>query len=131
MNATEDRDAHRNRIIVLGGYLNRSLPATFGETAILEIHRYRADIALLSPVGVDARSGATSFDPGEAEVARAMVTNAQHVIILADYSKIGLASRVSYCPSTRFDRLITNGKAADRPAMAELRQKSVPISLAG
>lgn len=130
MNAAEDREAHRNEIVVLGGYLNRSLPATFGEMTILEIHRYRADIALLSPVAVDARHGATSFDHGEAAVARAMVANAKRVVILADYSKIGLASRVSYCPSARFDQLITNGKAADRPAMADLRGALVPISLA-
>lgn len=130
MNAGLDRAQRCNRVIVLGGYLGDRLPATFGDVTITEIHRYRADIALLSPVGVDARHGATSFDHGEAEVARAMATNARRVVILADYSKIGLKSRVSYCPSERIDRLITNSKAADRPALVELRCKVAEVSLA-
>src|SRR5699024_3081698 len=100
-----------NRTIVLGGYLHLSLPATFGERTILEIHRYHVDVALLSPVGVTADSGATTFDLDEAEVARAMVANAAQVTILADYSKVGLTSRVSYCPSERMDQLITNSRA--------------------
>ena len=111
-----------NRVIVLGGNLGEGLPATFGDTTISEIHRYRADVALLSPVGVDVRYGATSFDQREAEVARAMATNASRVVILADYSKIGLASRVSYCPVDRIDRLVTNRKAASRVGFAPLQR---------
>lgn len=118
-----------NRVIVLGGNLGEDLPATFGETTISEIHRYRADVALLSPVGVDARYGATSFDQREAEVGRAMAANAQRVVILADYSKIGLASRVSYCPIDRIDRLITNHRAASRPAFAELKRRIADVAV--
>lgn len=130
MHAAEGDEARRNRIIVLGGKLSRNLPATVGGTTILEISRYRADIALLSPVGVDAEHGATSFDHREADVARAMVANAKHVVILADHSKVGLVSRVGYCPSGTFGRLITNREAIDSPALVELRHASIPISIA-
>lgn len=119
-----------NRVIVLGGCVGEGLPATFGDATVTEIHRHSADVALLSPVGVDARYGATSFDHAEAEVARAMVANAKRAVILADYSKIGLTSRVSYCAADRIDRLITNGKAQERPGFTELRRQVATIVLA-
>lgn len=122
--------ARANRVVVLGGEPGADLPATFGEITVAEIQRYRADLALLSPVGIDAVHGATSFDQGEAEVARAMVAGARRVVILADHGKIGIASRVSYCPVSRIDRLVTDAKAAASPAFGELRACVVDIVLA-
>ncbi|VVD73176.1 DeoR family transcriptional regulator [Pandoraea pneumonica] len=119
-----------NQVYLLGGALGASLPATFGDTTIAELHRYRADIALLSPVGVDANYGASSFDRQEAEVARAMVNNAAQTFILADYSKVGLCSRVSYCPSAKIDQLITNRQAADEPALQALQARVANVTLA-
>ncbi|WP_353189149.1 DeoR/GlpR family DNA-binding transcription regulator [Pandoraea pnomenusa] len=123
-------DGRGNQVYVLGGALGARLPATFGDTTIAELHRYRADVALLSPVGVDANYGATSYDHQEAEVARAMVTNATQTFILADYSKIGLCSRISYCATARIDRLITNQKAEDSEAFAALQSRVSQITLA-
>lgn len=129
INGGGEQAERTNEVIVLGGSLGDRLPATFGESTVAEIYRYRADLALLSPVGVDPRYGATSFDPREAEVARAMVTNAAHTVILADYSKIGLRSRVSYCPVERIDRLITNTKASQEPALDELKARVARLTL--
>ncbi len=104
-----------NQVIMLGGAVSGPVSATSGEITIAEIHRYHADFALLSPVGVDAQCGATNFDLREAEIARAMTANAKSLIILADYSKIGLCSRVSYCAADQIDHLITNSNAEKLP----------------
>jgi len=98
-------------VLLLGGHMMDGGIATCGASTIAEIHRYHADMAILSPVGFDLKYGATSFDTREADVARAMVDNAQSVVILADYAKIGSVSRVGYCPVERVDVLITDGKA--------------------
>jgi len=110
-----------NRVIVLGGELGSTLPATFGSTTVAEIQRWQADVALLSPVGIDHRYGATSFDIEEANVARAMAVAAKRVLILADHSKIGQTSRVAYCAPERIDTLITDARAADEAALGALR----------
>jgi DeoR family transcriptional regulator, fructose operon transcriptional repressor len=113
---------HRaNRVVVLGGTLGEAMPATFGATTVAEVLRHRADIALLSPVGMDHLRGATSFDHDEAEVARAMATNAKRVFILADHSKIGQTSRVAYCGVDHVDTLITDQRAADNHELTALR----------
>ena len=110
-----------NELIMLGGSVGGPVCATAGDITIAEIHRYRADVALVSPGGVDAECGATSYDLRQPEVARAMPANAKQRILLADFSKIGLCSRVSYCEVNRIDHLITNTNAQKQPAFAALK----------
>ncbi|KAA0997632.1 DeoR/GlpR transcriptional regulator [Paraburkholderia panacisoli] len=127
--AVEQADA-ANEVILLGGSISDRAMATTGATTVLDIQRYRADLALLSPVGIDHRHGATNYDHAETEVARAMVANADRVAILADYSKIGQRSRISYCPVERIDVLVTNKKAAEATGFAALKKKLEEIVLA-
>jgi DeoR/GlpR family transcriptional regulator of sugar metabolism len=110
-----------NQLIMLGGSVDGPVCATAGDITIAEIHRYRADLALLSPVGVDAECGATNYDLREAEVARAMAASAKQLVLLADFSKIGLCSRVSYCGADRIDHLVTNASAQKSPAYPALK----------
>ncbi|MBR0773829.1 DeoR/GlpR transcriptional regulator [Bradyrhizobium diazoefficiens] len=101
----------RSTALLLGGRVEEGLPATFGDGTVAEIHRYHVDVALLSPVALHSRHGATNFDHREAEVARAMSTNASRVVILADHSKIGQCSRVNWCPIERIDTLVTDRRS--------------------
>jgi DeoR/GlpR family transcriptional regulator of sugar metabolism len=110
--AGHDSTRNVNEIIVLGGRPGSGIAATYGAITVAEIGRYRADIALLSPVGLSARYGATSFDLAEAEVARAMVEHSQQVVILADHSKIGQTSRVGYCAIERIDILVVDAASS-------------------
>jgi DeoR/GlpR family transcriptional regulator of sugar metabolism len=119
-----------NEVILLGGSISDRAMATGGSTTILDIHRFRADVALLSPVGIDHKHGATNYDHAETEVARAMVANADRVVILADYSKVGQRSRISYCPVDQIDVLITNKKAAEAADFAALKRKLGQVILA-
>jgi DeoR family fructose operon transcriptional repressor len=128
--APEQRESWANEVILLGGSISDRALSTTGDTTILDIQRYRADIALLSPVGVDPRHGATNYDRAETEVARAMIGNADSVVILADYSKIGQHSRIAYCAPEKIDLLITNRKAADVAAFAQLKRKVGKVILA-
>ena len=119
-----------NDVALLGGRILDGLSATCGAATVAEIHRFHADLALLSPVGFDVRYGATSFDPREADIARAMADNARSVAILADHSKIGTSSRISYCQADRVDLLVTDAQAAGNPNLAALRDKVGEILLA-
>lgn len=119
-----------NEIILLGGSISDRAFATVGGTTVAEILRYHADVALLSPVAIDHKHGATNFDHAETEVARAMVAQSERVIILADFSKIGQCSRIAFCPINRVDTLITNKKGAEGPALLSLRRKLPQVILA-
>ena len=117
-------------VIILGGSLGDRSPATVGATTVAEIGRYRADLALLSPVGLDAHHGASNYDHRESEVARAMAEHAERVVILADYSKLGVQSRISFCPPERIDVLVTNQRASEEVAFEALKARIKEIILA-
>ncbi|WP_374334392.1 DeoR/GlpR family DNA-binding transcription regulator [Leeia sp.] len=112
----------RHEVILLGGQPNPRAPATIGAQTVAEIARYRADLALLSPVGIEVEFGASSYDAQEAAVARAMAEHAQQRILLADYSKIGLRSRISWCRSADIHCLITNQRAELETSFSQLQQ---------
>lgn len=108
-------ESRGNRAVLVGGDFNSEPPATFGGIAVNELSRYQADLAMLSPFGLDLYKGATSFDPREAEIARAMVANARNTAVLADHSKIGGISRVSYCGLGDIAHLVVDAKATRAP----------------
>lgn len=100
-----------NEVRLLGGRFDARIGRTHGSATIAEIARYQAHLAILSPVGIEAGVGASSFELEEAEIARAMCANARSVVIAADHSKIGVRSRIAWCASERIDVLVTDTRA--------------------
>ena len=113
------------KVIMLAGDLKVDPMETFGAATVNDIHRYRADLAILTPWGLDAASGAMNHFLHGAEIARAMVEAAQKTIILADHSKIGVISRAVFCPVSKMGNLIVDAKARLKPGFDALA-KAVP-----
>ncbi|PWC10572.1 DeoR/GlpR transcriptional regulator [Brenneria roseae subsp. americana] len=120
----------RHEVILLGGHMGPSVQATSGDLTIRELQRYRADVALLSPVGIASASGASSFAYHEAAIASTMVQYAKTRIILADNSKIGVTSRVIYATLAEIDIIITDAASAAKPDLAPLQAQCQQIILA-
>lgn len=89
LTATENDSQLQHEVILLGGSMSAGTQQTHGGITVNEIHRYQADVALLSPVGVDAVTGASSFSLAEAAIAGAMARQAKQLFLLADHSKLG------------------------------------------
>lgn len=122
LSAAEEHETLINQVLLLGGMMMAGAQQTRGEMTVGEIYRYRADVALLSPVGIDARNGASSFHPHEAAIAHAMVQQASRTLLLADHSKLGVISRTQYAPVGDIDLLICDGGAAKPGALNALQQ---------
>ncbi|MDM0044983.1 DeoR/GlpR family DNA-binding transcription regulator [Variovorax dokdonensis] len=127
--ANASRDAG-NEVVLLGGHIHSDGAAVFGDITIGEIGRYRADMAMLSPVALDAQHGATSFERHECEVARAMCAAAQKTVLLADHSKLGLRSRVRYARIADIDVVVTDKGAQALSALADLRAARCEVLIA-
>ncbi|MFH8136124.1 DeoR/GlpR family DNA-binding transcription regulator [Pantoea osteomyelitidis] len=130
LSAAEEAETLNNEIILLGGAMMAGAQQTRGEMTVGEIYRFHADVALLSPVGIEAKNGASSFHPHEAAIARAMAQQASQLILLADHSKLGVVSRSQYAPSQAIGTLVTDSGGADHPALAALRQALRQVILA-
>ncbi|SEO57008.1 MULTISPECIES: DeoR/GlpR family DNA-binding transcription regulator [unclassified Luteibacter] len=122
------RDA--NEVHLLGGRFNAQIGCTQGSATVAEIARYQPHVAILSPVGIDAKAGASSFEMEEAEIARAMCANARRIVIAADHSKIGVRSRVAWCPADRVDVLVTDRRSEKSRAIAAIRKAVGEIAYA-
>lgn len=109
-----------SRVFLLGGAIVHEPPETGGASTINDIYRFKADMALLSPFGVDVDGAATNFFEHTAEIARAMVANSASVALIADHSKIGVTSRVRFCELDRVSAIVTDKKARRLPALAAL-----------
>lgn len=115
-----DQPSRRFRVLMLAGEVKHDPMETHGAATINDIQRYRADVALLAPWGIDAKMGAMNYFIHGAEIARAMVQNADQAIILADHSKIAAPARSVFCPVAEIDHLIVDEAATTRPGFAEL-----------
>lgn len=82
---------------LLGGQFLAESGQTVGPVAIEQIARYQADYAVISAVGVDAHAGVTNTSFEEAQIARAMMANANRTILVADASKIGRVAAHRVC----------------------------------
>lgn len=125
LSAAEEGEALNNSIILLGGAMMAGAQETRGEVTVNEIYRYRADIAMLSPTGIDNKNGASSFHAYEAAIAHAMVRQAGQTVLLADSSKLGVSSRTQYASVKQITALVTDSAATPLPAFAELK-KALP-----
>ena len=86
----------------------------------------RPDRAFIGACGVDVQRGATTIEPDEAAVFRAMVRQAKQVIVLADSSKVGMISPALICPVAEIDFLITDsGISAE--ALAGFRANGIQV----
>lgn len=120
------RNAH-HEVRLLGGRLETDVPATYGEQTVAEIGQLQVDWALVSPVGFDVVNGAMDYLWNEAAVARAMLGRARQRVVLADASKLGLASRIQICPAADVDVLVTDGQA-DAALLAAIKAAGVKVA---
>lgn len=108
------------RVLMLAGEVRHDPMEAFGPATINDIQRYRADVALLAPWGIDARMGAMNYFIHGAEIARAMVRNADRSFVMADHSKIGAPARSVFCAPAGIDAFFTDKASRERPGFDSL-----------
>jgi DeoR family transcriptional regulator of aga operon len=83
-----------------------------GPTAMEMLSGVFLDKAFIGACGIDFLRGATTIEPDEAAVFRAMVRQAKQVIVVADSSKIAMVSPALICPVADIDILVTDSGIA-------------------
>jgi DeoR family glycerol-3-phosphate regulon repressor len=120
----------RHRVHVLGGTWAAANGETVGPHAIEQIGRFQADHAVLGVAAVDAEAGAMDADFDEAQVARAMIDRARHVIVLAHGEKFGRRAAYRVCRLDQIDVLVSD-RAPDGPLAAALAEAGVEVRWQG
>ena len=84
------------RVVVLGGELKGATGAAVGPDALDALGRYHFTVGFWGANGVSLEAGYTVPEADEAAVKRLSLSRTERRYVLADASKLGRASRVSY-----------------------------------
>lgn len=106
-----------NRVFMAGGQLRRAEWGLFGMETIEFVQSFNIDVAIMSVDAIDARLGFLLTGPEERALARAVVSRASQVIVVADHQKFGQHAPLVACPPSRVDVVVTDQQLS--PEMAE------------
>ncbi|MFD1796228.1 DeoR/GlpR transcriptional regulator [Paracoccus aurantiacus] len=107
-------------VYLLGGRYGGDNAQTVGPAVITQISGFQADHCVLTVAAFASEIGAMDASQEEAEIARAMLANAQNLIVLADSSKLDRRAAFTVCPTVKVSLLIT-----DDGITAQTREKLI------
>ena len=100
----------RHRVFLLGGEYSADNRQTVGTLAVAQIRSFRAHHVVLTVGGLDTRTGVMDFNIEEAQVARAMIDQADRLTVLADAAKFDRIASFEVCRLAAIANLV-----CDRP----------------
>ncbi|MDQ0163785.1 DeoR/GlpR family DNA-binding transcription regulator [Aeribacillus alveayuensis] len=93
-------------VLLLGGQLNPKQQSIGGRLTEKMLEEFHVDKAFISAGGVSIDGGVSDYDLTESAVSQAMIQASKEVILLADYSKIGVDAFCKICPLEKVDVLV-------------------------
>lgn len=115
--------------IVTGGFLRMTAVSLTGSFAWDMLARINARRGFFGTRGISVEQGLTDVNVQEANLKMKMIERCQEVIAVADGSKFGEVSLVSFAPIEKVQRIITD-TGAPVHAVSELRARGVDVMLA-
>jgi len=95
-------------LILTGGVVRQSDGGIVGEAAVEFIRQFRADSAVIGASAIDEDGALLDYDYREVSVARAIISNARRVIVVADHQKFARSAPVRICDLSRIDMFVTD-----------------------
>jgi DeoR family transcriptional regulator of aga operon len=98
-------------VVMLGGTVLRDELTCVGPIANATLAHYRFDAAVIGAAGISARWGITELTEEEAAVQRAALERTERVVVVADGSKVGVATPIIVGPAQQVTTLVTEPSA--------------------
>lgn len=109
------------RVLLLGGEVNAQYSFSYGNTALEQLSRYKADKAILSIDGIHSQAGITTYHAEESPICRMMIERSHETIVAADFSKFGFESFSNITDLQSVNYYVTN-KVADPGTVAAIEE---------
>ncbi|NUW30411.1 DeoR/GlpR transcriptional regulator [Nonomuraea sp. SMC257] len=104
------------KIVVTGGVARQQSYELIGPLASGVLEQVTLDVAFLGVDAIDVELGASAHHEGEASVNHLLISRAQHVVAVADASKVGRRAFSRICPIGEIDTLVTDDRLPDEQA---------------
>lgn len=109
---------NNNRVFMAGGEIRSDDSAAYGSTAIEFARQFTTQKAILSMGSIHAQQGCLDFDLAEAEFKRAILPQAEEIIVVADSSKFNKPGTIKVADFKTVTKLVT-----DRMPPADIVEK--------
>ncbi|HIO92622.1 MAG TPA: DeoR/GlpR transcriptional regulator [Leucothrix mucor] len=97
---------NHHQTFLLGGEFSLNNHQTVGTMVTSQVRLFRAHHAVLTIGALDERTGAMDFDIEEAQVAHAMIEQAQSLTLLVDSSKFNQIASFEVCSYSQVNRVV-------------------------
>lgn len=97
-------------LISPGGIYNPSIGAFVGLSVLDTIRKLSVQVAVMAATGVSVDHGLTNTTYFEAEIKRAVTSNCECIVLLADHTKFNHNALISYCPLEKVSTVVTDVK---------------------
>lgn len=95
-------------LMLAGGVVRQNDGAIIGEAAVEFIRQFRVDYAIIGASALDESGSVMDFDMREVSVARAIIENARHTILVSDHHKFARTAPVRICEMAQVDTFVTD-----------------------
>jgi DeoR/GlpR family transcriptional regulator of sugar metabolism len=127
--ADELLDHHKHNIIMLGGVIDPDERAVRGTLSRMLLQHLQVDKAIVSTKAISLERGLSVETPEEAELWRAYISTAHHVIVATDASKFNQSALVQAIPIDAIHTIVTDS-AIDDHSVDYLQDKGIYVVLA-
>lgn len=102
--------AHKDtfKIIMLGGFVEKSENATYGELCENEVEKYSADVGIFAVNSISEERGVRDFRIKQIEAYQKMIDISKKVVIATDSSKFGKNSFMPLCDLNQVDYILSD-----------------------
>ncbi|MDR3144751.1 MAG: DeoR/GlpR family DNA-binding transcription regulator [Treponema sp.] len=125
--ALELGDVSSFRIILLGGEINTRYSFVYGNNALEQLQKFRANKTILSMDGIHVNAGLTTYHAEEATLIRMMMERSGETIVVADRRKLGYESFSFVSDLSQVTYLVTDVSPEEIPCAAELKNAGLNI----
>ncbi|MHB8241660.1 MAG: DeoR/GlpR family DNA-binding transcription regulator [Solirubrobacteraceae bacterium] len=115
------------KLVVTGGVARPESYELVGPIAEASLQGLNLDMAFLAVDGISSKAGLTTHHETEAGSDRALMARAEHIIVVADSSKLATTAFARICDLTDVDELITDD-GADPAEVAAMREAGVVVT---
>ncbi len=99
---------NNNRVFMAGGEIRSDDSAAYGPTAVEFASQFTTHKAILSMGSIHAKQGFLDFDLAEAEFKRAILPQAEQVIVVVDHTKFNKPGTVKVADFKSVHRVVTD-----------------------
>ena len=96
------------KVVALGGIYNPTTSSYFGVSTIQMLTRMTMDTVFIAATGVSLEHGLTNTTYLEAEIKRCVTSWKRRVVLMADHSKFGYDSMITFCDFSGLFAVVTD-----------------------